>query len=290
MQRTEVAPAPEAWHAAIDYVRFTHAPNERMEKVSASYHALVARVGRSFEAEGYHSEPWRWMGYSGWRYGPVAWGEGPSGLILQASGTAAAVVWDEHPHFTGVPRLDIQCTAWYKRADEYRARWAEHETLNARSSAKGRPWKVRYIDGHGDGDTLYVGARGKKAKFLRVYDKYAESNRSPDFAYAWRYEAELTDDHAREACGQLLDSGASCGSVYSLLASYFNERGITLPLGTPEYCVERDNLPHDETSLERKLRWLSSQVAPSIEKMLGQGASLEVILEALRLDRRGYRG
>lgn len=277
---------PVAWYAAIDYARFTHESCSDMGKVGAAYHAMVSRITREMYGSQERLEPWRWLGYQGWGSAGIKWGEGPAGLVLQASGTAAALAWDAEPTFTNVPRIDLQVTAWYADEDAFRARFAEHETTNARLHARGRPWKVRYIDGHGDGDTLYVGVRGKKSKFLRVYDKYRESGRLHEFEYAWRYEAELTDVHAREAVGQLLDGGTSTSAVFALVQSYFAERGITLPPVVAAAPIDRGSLPKDETSIDRRLRWLSAQVAPAIEKMIGQGATLEQVLEALHLDRR----
>lgn len=147
----------------------------------------------------------------------------------------------------------------------------------------GRPYKVRLIDGFGDGDTVYIGARGKKSKFLRLYDKYLESNKDEMWKNAWRYEAELTDVHAVEAYNTIQDLEQSEHSIAFVLAGYYKERGIDLPVRPEAGLWPASKFQKRETDDERRLKWLKEQVGPVIDKMLMRGVSYDDIRQALGL-------
>lgn len=147
----------------------------------------------------------------------------------------------------------------------------------------GKPYKVRLIDGFGDGDTLYVGARGKRSKFLRLYDKWLESNKDEMWLNAWRYEAELSDNHAVEAYNTIQDIEQSEQSVAYVLAGYYKERGIDLPVRLEAGLWPASKFQKRDTDDERRLKWLEEQIRPTIDKMMARGVSYDAIRQALGL-------
>ena len=278
--------AHAAWSSYVDYLRLTHSGNAENVDLEQAYHMAMLRAARRAGPEESAVERFRLMGYYGYRLGSAFWGRSEQGYMVQCAGVGAAELFDMNLPFTGVPRLDVQVTYWYERENRGVASATAELSVHARAKNRGRPWKVRYINGMGSGDTCYIGSRGKKSKFLRCYDKYAESGQNADYKYAWRYECELTDFHAIYAYNTLRSLGQSDLSCMQVLSGYWQERGISLPYDGTLEALPPGKLPLDITSKERWLRWLKEGVAPSIEKRMLQGCDIGEILAALGLDRR----
>jgi len=221
------------------------------------------------------------MGYDGERIHNVAWGQGEQGFILQASGVGAREASLLVLPYTSCARLDVQATFWLAADDAGLASRVDATVASFKRRKKGRPVSNRLVSTHGDGDTAYVGVRGKKAKFLRCYDKWRESKYEEGYRHAWRYEAELTDDHARLCLSKLEGLPKTPQTVLSLVAGYYRERGVVLPDVGDCAPISPEALPRDEGSDARRLRWLRDQVRPTVEKMLARGIPYWEILEAL---------
>lgn len=273
------------WDAAVDYIRLTHRRAGNDEWVANQYASAVERAGAYASKPGAPDEPWSWQGYRGYRVGAVAWGQSHQGYILQASGLAAREVSLLRLPYTNVPRIDIQATFWYQADTPGLARDVAQMAVEGRRGKRGRPTSVRTIDGHGEGDTCYVGTRGKKSRYLRCYDKWRESKREEAYRYSWRFEAELTDEYARDAFGTHQDLGRGAHASYGQVLGFFGQRGIVLPELDGVRAIEPSSLPKDEGSTERFLRWLETQVRPALEKGIARGADLDAVVVALGLTR-----
>lgn len=271
----------QLWHAAVDYYRIT-ARGAYDEGNERSVIRAFERIADSTTIGLIRWEPWRWLGFRGKRLGALAYGHNDADRwIYQGSGLSAQPLFDLRLGHDNCSRMDIQVTIWYGEQRPNLVKAVAAASNAARAGKRGRAWKVRHIDGMGDGDTAYIGTRGKKSKFLRCYDKGAESKGAVGYENAYRFEAELTDVHAREAEGTILEVGASPEVVYGLVAAYFKERGVNLPKVAGSDYYEASGLPKDEGSSERRLRWLREQVNPAIDKLIADGVSLSVISEAL---------
>lgn len=273
------------WTAAVDYLRLTHRRGEGLDYAVAAYASATRRVGSIFEGRSVLPRPWSWMGYYGNTLGGVSYGEGPAGAILQVSGIASASVFDLRLPWSGVPRIDIQATFWYESDRQTLAQEASLDANIGRVRARGKPASVRLISGFGDGDTLYIGKRGKQSKFLRVYDKWRESGRDDEYKYAWRFEAELTDGHGRNAMRSLEVTGQTERTVLALLSGYYAERGLTLPAAPEGGFVPVAGLKMEKSSTYRRLMWLQGQVRPAIDKLIASGVPTEEIRAILGLTR-----
>lgn len=276
-------PAPAMWHADIDYTRFTirRAADEGMESALGSAFERIA--GESISGP-YTWEPFAAMGYRGYRLGSCAYGyRDDQGYLCQGSSLGARPLFDLRLPVSNYSRLDVQITFWYESDRPIIAKAAAAGSSYARAGARGRPWSVRYISGYGDGDTCYIGTRGKKSKFIRIYDKWREADRSEHYRYAWRMEAELTDVHARNAAGHLLDTGVSRETVAALVSGLLAERGITVPPLEGVRAYPPDRLPADDGNIRRRLLWLETQVAPAVDKLMALGVSSTWIQDALGL-------
>lgn len=279
-------PPGAMWTAGVDYYRATYR-SKRDEGLESRIIREMERIGGERIQGLYRWEPWKWMGYDGFRLGTMSYGYGGSGAYLyQASGVAANEVFDVHLPFTKVPRLDVQVTIWYEKRREDIAQACASASNAARYGRRGRPWGVRYISGFGNGDTTYVGTRGKKTKFLRIYDKEREAVGEESYLGAWRFECESTDDYAREAAHTLYDLGCSAQAVAAVVQGLFRERGISLDNACRQEPIAAARLPKDEGSTERRLRWLGTQVRQAIDKLIADGVDLSLISDALGLSGR----
>lgn len=283
-------PLPAMWYADVDYLRGTIRRGQDAGLESALVRSFE-RIAGTTVGGSYSWEPWSIMGCRGQRLGACAYAFGPAvGYVCQASGMAARPLYDNRLPFDNIARLDVQVTVWYERDRPTIAAAAAAASSYARNGARGRPWRVQLRQGYGDGDTCYLGTRGKKSKFLRVYDKWREADKSEAWQYAWRLEAELTDHHAREAHGTLLDLGVSRETVAAVVAGYFLERGVSMPSLEGVRPLDASQLPKDEGNIERRLRWLETQVAPAIDKLIGLGVSCSRIENALGVRVSDYQG
>jgi DNA relaxase NicK len=137
------------------------------------------------------------------------------------------------------------------------------------------------MEGDDGGYTLYIGKRSSRV-YARLYNKEVES----DDAYyegAWRYECELHNATATETAQELHYSlfpleEAICSAVWS----YWHGKGVrpvfdTFPTGMEIVLPRRE-----ETTIERSIRWLETQVRPTVAKLVALGYTSSV-LDALGL-------
>lgn len=279
MLRTKVG----AWYAAVDYVRMTWRPQWDYGSLVHDLSKLCLVAGKGSSSEVVRAEPAAILQYHGWRWGKCFLGEAEQGLMLQASGLSAQYIIEARLTPDNISRLDLQVTVWMTEDTPNVAVDVARDAVEARERARGRRVAVRLIEGFGAGDTAYIGTRGKKAKFLRVYDKWRESGDS-EYMNAWRWECELTDVHAVMAYWNIADTGNGPELIRRLVAGYFAERGLWVPGEDAGPALEPWRLPKDIGSDERRLRWLAAQVAPAIEKMLARGVDMADIKRALGLE------
>lgn len=275
--------SPLMWHSDVDYLRLTHKVGPGLSEAVGLYRAAASEVAGRLILPGYRPERWVWKGYYGETWGSVSWGEGAQGAILQLSGVAAAEGVRLRLPWTGCPRLDLQATYWLGADVKGLAHHVAEVTDRFRWSERGPKWSCRYIDGRGEGDTTYIGKRGKQSKFLRVYDKWRQQNLSEDWRHAWRFEAELTDGHAEYALGTLLDTTMSEHTCLGVLGAYFQERGIYLPEIRDGRYYRPSVIKKPPEDVDRLVRWLEEQVAPALERGIAAGLTRDQIRTILGL-------
>lgn len=271
------------WHADADYLRLTYKKGHAFQAAYDAYVRAADKVAADLILPGYTWQDWHWQGYRGRYLGPVAVGESEQGAIIQVSGAAAAAAVRLRLPYTGCPRLDLQVTYWLG-ADFKSLAWeVAQQTDKARFKGSRTMWKARLVDGRGDGDTCYIGRRGNRSKFLRCYDKWRQQGKSNEYKYAWRFEAELTDEHAEYAMGTLLDTDLSEYTVLAVLASYWTERGVQLPevQGGGYFAPSRIKRPPEDVG--RTVKWLEEQVRPALDKAMGRGLTEDQIRSILGL-------
>lgn len=268
----------------VDYLTTTW-PKEIRDTILGSKRTVMdwARDNAVVNGAGNWVKKWAWQGYEGFKCGPVMCGERPDGTILRLEGVAAHE-WLAAGLSAGhnISRIDIAATVWgvFNQSEVIASHKVDADTY--RKTLQHRPYKVRLIDGVGDGDTLNCGTRESKY-FLRVYDKERAPNSTPEYKGALRYEAECKEELGRQVYERCISGGYSVANCRALLGGLLARRGISpLCIG----CLQSEDLPNiavHRSDVERSLAWLNSQVRPTLLNLMKMGYEKEA-LEALGLN------
>lgn len=270
------------WDASYDYVRLTSVGGSEDDAAAVLYRqAARACVARALGGE-CSLDPWAWQGYRGASGTGAAYGTRWDGHIFQASGYAAhdarglGLPWDN------VPRVDVAVTVWYEQ-DEC-ASIAHHATISRRfSKSRGvSGWKVTHIDGGDDGTTTYIGSRESDI-YIRIYDKWRESERDEGYERAIRYEVEYKGDAAKEVWAASHRTTPGREYLAALVSDCLGRRGVHIPRLVQGALVASPVVRPPKTNTERRLAWMRNQVAPSVAKLLTDGVNRDTILAELGL-------
>lgn len=239
--------------------------------------ALLAREYFAGQA-GMETQRWGWNGYAGWQYGPLSWGSRPGGSILRLSGGAARYAprlklgseWK-------ATRVDLQMTIHLggMGVDDH-IRAAKGDALLARAGKEGRPYKVSYIDGCGDGDTLYVGSRSSQV-FCRVYNKEAEDGYEGSTIGCVRYELEVKAESAERLWRDVRDANDASARGAALVAATYTVRGLRLPSDLVAAADVPIAAVVKQTDLEGRLMWLEKAVGGVVRKLITSGYGDDVL-------------
>lgn len=260
-------------------------PSEIRDTIMQSKRNVMdwARENATLNGSGNWVKKWAWQGYDGFKCGPVCCGQRADGCILKLEGIAAHA-WLEAGLTAGhnISRIDIAATVWGVPEQSKLIALHKEEADTHRKTLRHKPYRVRLIDGVGDGDTLYCGTR-ESVYFLRIYDKERAPNSTPEYKEALRYEAECKEELGRQVYEGITHRGYSLASCHSVLGGLLARRGISpLYIG----CLQSEdlpNLPILRSDVERSLKWLRSQVKPTLLNLMKMGYELEA-LEALGLN------
>jgi hypothetical protein len=272
------------WSAHIDWITTTwRAGTLVMDQSFANAQAQWVWNAMGVTSAVLPLERWAWQGYIGWSCGDIAFGERPDGCVVRASGATAGRYWtDGRPTGHNVSRIDVCVDVWWNEPPDSIIARHNVETIDARQQAHSRPWRVACVNGYGDGDTLYLGARSSDT-YVRIYNKEKESDNEERWQGCTRYEVEFKNAEAVAYVGRMgsrrNDTGRTAQEVHSVLyrrgicvlADLLADGAVSAPIGRVV------------TSDDRKLDWLRTQVAPTI-KHLTVTMGRDIVLSALGLD------
>lgn len=256
--------------AGIDFITMTmaHDDSDYSDWVDRAHWWVLKQqdYGHTITAAGAH-------GYSGMRCGGRFVGYREDGAMVRASGSEAGpTFWHNYSTWCGVSRIDLQVTVWIAQlsvAKHIRAMYAK-----LREDSHGRKSKVlscSMTQNSSGGATLYAGSR-KSEVMLRVYDKGAESGEE-DYKGAIRYELELKGKRAARSARRIFEAGEDALPAYCLgtVEKFCHDNLIYFP----SLEGARDQLDltvrANETDVERRLKWLKKQVAPTVAWLIEQG-------------------
>lgn len=177
-----------------------------------------------------------------------------------------------------VTRLDLQMTV--KVAEERRvAEELRAQTLQMR--ADGIPAHRRAMTYYSSdtGDTLYIGDRSTKTRYIRVYDKGGQLGSA--FRRVWRFEVE----YHRSLAGKILETVMAERSIErSVICMVTNEMvkvGLIIPGSRQAEIVSPERVEWDA---DKTIEWLGNCVKPALVK-LSKAGLLDEGLGALGLRR-----
>lgn len=235
---------------------------------------------------GFKNAPFRLMGFEGYAVGRVRCGQRDGAVLLQLSGDLAeqhaAVVAFEADR---VSRVDLAVTVQLAQRDPFlgESAYAQASNYRAEHPKSAMPWLVQDDDG---GCTAYVGHRASD-RFLRIYNKHAESVAAGDaeavtrYERCWRYELECKGGASQPTAICALAVPDRPAHIQQLLHDYCSAHGIE-----PRFPSRGDRvlLPgfRRRSDYYSRLSWLRKAVNPAILSMLEVGDRGE-ILDALGL-------
>lgn len=274
------APRGELHSWGVDYLRVTAKTDAGKKAILvawAKHRAQLERLGDNLKNGGM-------QGFKGQSVGPLFYGRKEDVFMLQASGSLADALFPtlpwEHLHPT---RIDLQVTLQMAEDNPILAAYLGEGRARIFKDKNAEPDpQQRLQHAYGNGDTLSIGSRSSP-RYGRIYDKARESQ-DDRYARCWRFEIELKDPVARKAVDDLRSQSSLDHGVASLVRGQFAKWNIDIDLPVQGRQLA-GSIGRREFDSERALNWLSSQVAPSIEKLLAT-VDRETILEALKLAER----
>lgn len=250
--------------AAVDWLTCTTKGKEATAELMTALLGAIAPIEHPFSS----LDTWRFRGYVGHSLNGVRWGLRDDGGIVVLSGARASALWRVvSAKATNVSRIDTAVTVTLQEPDtgvSERAYVAARDECVAGSS---------FIQNSRGGTTLYIGARS--SRFMgRLYDKGAEQGESPGLS--WRYEVEVKKPASNDIVHTLLGSAWPAEMIASYVWHWFDTRNVR-PLFIVPDVDSAIEISATVTSVERKLHWLSSQVRPTVSKLVDDGLLCEVL-------------
>lgn len=271
------APRGELHSWGVDYLRVTSKTDEGKKAILMTWakaRAQQERLGDVLKNGGM-------QGFKGHSAGPVFYGRKEDVFMLQVSGSKAdelfpGLAW-EHLNCT---RIDLQVTIQLPEDEPLLAARIGEARARAHGYPDRLPDPVQDLKhSYGRGDTLAIGSRSSP-RYGRIYNKALESG-DERYVRCWRYECEFKDMMARNIVADLRQQESLDRGVAGLLRGQFADWGIDIDLPVAGRRLA-GSIGRREFDSERALKWLSSQVAPSVEKLLAT-VDRETVLEALGL-------
>lgn len=269
---------PVVTSAGVDYITLTRTDGHQID-IDTVHHINdnVRRVAFGGQA-GIETKPWGHLGYSGWSFGGWRHGYGRDGVIVTASGPTAQVVLESANWFGWrCTRVDAQVTVRSDQSpDDVIAQRLTEALLGRRAAGSGRPYKIRHVKGHGDGDTLYIGSRRSQI-YVRIYNKHAESGFSDENVGCVRYEVEYKAEAAQAVFGLIVDARDIGREARSLVASkllHYRLGGVAGVPVLPGYNIVSGDRT---TDLDTQLLWLERSVKPLIKRLLTRGYQSDIM-------------
>jgi len=262
--------------SAIDWVTATAASVE----AASSLACLAERIVCDAMAEGHERGPWSQYGYVGECIEGLSWGRRKDGTILRVSGfTAAYFGWDVLERAENVSRLDIQCTIRTDPPLKGVAIRADEELLAAGERGR-RGAECSFFRNSRGGSTSYLGRRSSD-KFLRIYDKWVESQ-SEHYAGCWRYELEVKNEPALLLGRHLLACPNRASAIRDTVYKYCVSHSLT-PIFNPGTDGLQLAALRPPTDYSRTCKWLNEQVRISAQKVVYE-EGIPALLRLLELD------
>ncbi len=278
-----------ALDAGIDWLTAT----SNKECAGYAWYDLFRQWAADHREEEGAIEDWRNAWYVGQKVSnTVRWGysEQNGGYILIASGPAAGDFWRQvHQTSHNVTRLDLQVTV---KAQVPLPNLAEKCYLYAKENNTSATKKYSLVRNNEGGSTLYVGSR-QSAFFGRMYDKGIQAGLTEVPGELWRYEVEIKQPKAyatsQTIAAETSDPNQHAHLVAAYVHSWFTDRAVEPRFSANLRSIAEIGYTLHKTTIERKIEWLRTQVAPTVNKLIELDLEQETVAalfgEDVKLDR-----
>lgn len=264
-------------HTGLDYVTATtNTKNgiERFRHLGCSWLSEEARAGND-------TREWMGHGFTGLSCGCIQFGTNGTEALLRVSGfeadNKARALSDAA---TNISRCDFQSTVRTQRVELSLAERFEKRAERFKGK-HGSKFEIELRRNDHRGKTLYLGRRVSD-RFIRIYDKARESQH-PYYEKCWRAEVQFGGSLANRRFHQWNLARSDNLLVHDIVVWELKNRGVPwLSLPKRTYHGADRNPIKVLSDDEHRLKWLASQVSPTIAKLIERG-KLEETLEALGL-------
>jgi Replication initiation factor len=223
----------------------------------------IAEDGHKIEETGIN-------GYRGIKAGGSLCGDRDDGSYCQLTGMRAdkylSRIMRSDIH---VSRLDVAVTVQFRTMPRCLGRVAYSAADEADRSLSGKRrrkiWEMKGTDG---GHTVYIGSPSSDQR-ARMYNKEVQSG-TPEYARSWRYEVEYRNDYASSLYAQLRRIAIEERPIWcaAVVAAWYRTRGVFIPWQWNADVVIVPQVAVKPSDAEKKLLWLSSQVAPALRWLI----------------------
>lgn len=256
-------------NAGVDWLTIT------CDSDNQSYNELRKRGLKALEqveSEGYKPYERHMLGYEGVACSNCFVGSREDGLIVQMSGHHADIHFHSlYMEDVRYSRLDVQVTRTYPimPQDVAQTAYARGKSAAERQPEQSRR-KLLLMTGSDGADTCYVGAPSSEQRG-RIYNKDKQSM-APEYKNSWRWEVTFRNALARSAARQIFEAEREYVIICrDIVGTWFEERGTA-----PEWAQSIRLTPIRPermlpTDIERKFRWLETQVKPTIAYLQERG-------------------
>jgi len=222
--------------------------------------------------------PWHFAGYDGFRCGSVQVGSREDSTCVRLSSNQANSNWQSlYVMSESVSRVDYQVTVQTDCGPSESIAIAHRQALRSSAKLKHGP-SVTLIRSNDGSATLYLGKRTSDW-YGRAYLKGIESG-LPEFDKTTRFEVEVKGPACASTLRVVHNSRPTIIAVAGYVSGFFQKRGVHLVL--PNIHPSTISSSRSRSDNQRRLRWLKTQVRPSIDKLIASGCYDDVV-EALGL-------
>jgi DNA relaxase NicK len=220
-------------------------------------------------AQGYELKERCMLGFDGYSVGNCFVGGNHDRIMMQFTGHHANHAYDWlYRGDAHISRIDLQVTVKYTimpkgiAKEAYRAASAANRKLPDH-----RRRKLWIIVGSDGGDTLYLGSASSKQRG-RLYNKEVQSE-EPSFVRTWRYECVFRDATATMVAANIAQgTGTTAPRILDWVTTWWSARGVDcshIESGRKLVIPISRTQP---TDVEAKLKWLRTQVRPTIKYLV----------------------
>lgn len=219
------------------------------------------------------ARPWGFHGFEGITAGHTDVGWRDETLLVQLRSETARQHWEKFYELaSNVSRFDVQCTTRSNRGSHERVAELWEVARTWANEREGRPeWRIHAGARHGI--TIETG-KPKSDRRGRIYDKHAES-KADHYRLSVRHEVQNRNKWAKAVAHMVHSTRYPQSAIAGYLHRFFGKRGISpdIPTGGFETIV----FFASATDLDKKLRWMTTQVGPTLRLLVHRGRGAQVL-------------